>query len=145
MTIAAGANEIDALTMTVTGAVDLVADRRIRDGSPPRSGVSAGLEGWPMRALSGAGTDRPLAAGGGDLTEEVTAYVLDPEAVYGDDFPGETLRVLKENEQRKYGEYRTQRLILHHYRAWRDGEIDEFDRWLSSRATSAEPPLPAPA
>jgi len=28
------------------------------------------------------------------------------------DFPGETFRVLKENEERKYGEYRTRRLVL---------------------------------
>ena len=46
------------------------------------------------------------------LTVEATACVLDPQAVYGDDFPGETLRVLKENEIRKYGENRSQRLVL---------------------------------
>jgi hypothetical protein len=28
------------------------------------------------------------------------------------DFPGETFRVLKENEIRRYGEYRTRRLVL---------------------------------
>jgi len=28
------------------------------------------------------------------------------------DFPGETFRVLKEKEIAKYGEYRTQRLVL---------------------------------
>jgi len=28
------------------------------------------------------------------------------------DFPGETFRVLKEKEIKKYGEYRTQRLVL---------------------------------
>jgi hypothetical protein len=27
-------------------------------------------------------------------------------------FPGETFRVLKENEIRRYGEYRTRRLVL---------------------------------
>jgi hypothetical protein len=30
----------------------------------------------------------------------------------GSDFPGETFRVLKEKEEKKYGEYRTRRLIL---------------------------------
>ena len=30
----------------------------------------------------------------------------------GDDYPSETFRVLKNNEIRKYGEYRTQRLVL---------------------------------
>jgi hypothetical protein len=68
------------------------------------------------------------------LTEEETVYVLDPKAVYGDDFPSETFRVLKENERKKYGEYRTQRLVLEYYRAWQDGDMSAFDRWLSSRA-----------
>jgi hypothetical protein len=70
---------------------------------------------------------------------EETAYVLDPKAVYGTDFPGETFRVLKENELRKYGEYRTQRLILFYYQAWRDGAMSQFDRWLSPRADRPAP------
>jgi hypothetical protein len=32
--------------------------------------------------------------------------------VYGDDFSGETFRVLKEKEIKVYGEYRTRRLVL---------------------------------
>ena len=36
-----------------------------------------------------------------------------------DDFPGETFRVLKEKEERLYGEYRTRRLVLE---AW--GRLD---------------------
>jgi hypothetical protein len=52
--------------------------------------------------------------------------VLDPKAVYGADFPGETFRV-KENERKKYGEYRTERLVLEYYRAWRDGAMSAFD------------------
>jgi hypothetical protein len=46
------------------------------------------------------------------LTEEELRYILDPQDVYGEDFPGETFRVLKEKEIRKYGEYRTKRLVL---------------------------------
>jgi hypothetical protein len=38
--------------------------------------------------------------------------VLDPQEVYGSDFPGETFRVLKEKELKLYGEYRTRRLVL---------------------------------
>lgn len=60
--------------------------------------------------------------------------MLDAKAVYGDDFPRGMVRVLTENEIRKYGEYRTQRLALFYYRAWRDGAMGEFDRWLSPRA-----------
>jgi hypothetical protein len=40
--------------------------------------------------------------------------VLDPQEVYGSDFPwgGETFRVLKEKEIKQYGEFRTRRLVL---------------------------------
>ena len=34
---------------------------------------------------------------------------------FGPDFPGETFRVLKEKEEREYGEYRTRRLV---FKAW---------------------------
>ena len=46
------------------------------------------------------------------LTTEELRYILDPQDVYGSDFPGETFRVLKEKEIRNYGEYRTRRLVL---------------------------------
>ena len=46
------------------------------------------------------------------LTRDELRYILDPSDVYGEDFPGETFRVLKNNEIRKYGEYRTRRLVL---------------------------------
>jgi len=31
---------------------------------------------------------------------------------YGENFPGETFRVLKEKEVKQFGEYRTRRLVL---------------------------------
>ncbi|MDQ1318398.1 MAG: hypothetical protein QG588_2059 [Candidatus Poribacteria bacterium] len=46
------------------------------------------------------------------LTEEELRYILDPQDVYGEDFPGETFRVLKEKEIKLFGEYRTKRLVL---------------------------------
>jgi hypothetical protein len=46
------------------------------------------------------------------LTRDELRYILDPADVYGEDFPSETFRVLKNNEVKKYGEYRTQRLVL---------------------------------
>ena len=46
------------------------------------------------------------------LTRDELRYILDPKAVHGEDFPSESFRVLKENEIKKYGEYRTQRLVL---------------------------------
>ena len=39
-------------------------------------------------------------------------YILDPADVVRAEFPGETFRVLKEKEIKKYGEYRTRRLVL---------------------------------
>lgn len=61
-----------------------------------------------------------------DLTERELADILDPweevrdlldpagyaARVAASTFPGETFRVLKEKEQRMYGEYRTRRLVL---------------------------------
>jgi hypothetical protein len=49
------------------------------------------------------------------LTRDELRYILDPADIYGADFPSETFRVLKNNEMKKYGEYRTQRLVL---QAW---------------------------
>jgi hypothetical protein len=46
------------------------------------------------------------------LTRDELLYILDPEELYGKDFPGETFRVLKNKEMNNYGEYRTKRLIM---------------------------------
>jgi len=46
------------------------------------------------------------------LTRDELRYILDPKEVHGEDFPGETFRVLKEKEIRLYGEFRTRRLVL---------------------------------
>ena len=41
----------------------------------------------------------------------------------GEDYPSETFRVLKNNEEREFGEYRTQQLVL---AAWDALERDEL-------------------
>ena len=78
------------------------------------------LEGCPLppfkwdenrRAVLKAELDAIYAKLYGLTTEELR-YILDPQDVYGPDFPGETFRVLKEKEIRLYGEYRTRRLVL---------------------------------
>lgn len=46
------------------------------------------------------------------LTRQELQYILEPQSVMGEDYPSETFRVLKDNEISKYGEYRTQRLVL---------------------------------
>jgi hypothetical protein len=59
------------------------------------------------------------------LTRDELRYILDPQDVYGEDFPGETFRVLKEKEIKQYGEYRTRRLVLAAWdrlAGWRQGE-----------------------
>lgn len=46
------------------------------------------------------------------LTRDELRYILDPADIYGDDYPSETFRVLKNNEIRQFGEYRIRRLVL---------------------------------
>lgn len=46
------------------------------------------------------------------LTRDELRYILDPADVMGAEYPSETFRVLKNNELREFGEYRTQRLVL---------------------------------
>jgi hypothetical protein len=62
------------------------------------------------------------------LTREELCYVLDPAEVMGPDYPSETFRVLKNNEERAHGEYRTARLVLE---AW-----DRLDRERHSPVAS---------
>jgi hypothetical protein len=46
------------------------------------------------------------------LTRDELRTILDPADLMGPDYPSETFRVLKSNEMRQFGEYRTQRLVL---------------------------------
>ncbi|NTW88117.1 MAG: hypothetical protein HGB26_03120, partial [Desulfobulbaceae bacterium] len=46
------------------------------------------------------------------LTRDELRYILDPADIMGKDYPSETFRVLKNNDIRNFGEYRTQRLVL---------------------------------
>jgi hypothetical protein len=46
------------------------------------------------------------------LARDDLCYVLDPASVMGGDYPSETFRVLKANEEKESGYYRTQHLIL---------------------------------
>lgn len=46
------------------------------------------------------------------LSRDELRYILDPADVLGPDYPTETFRVLRENEIRRFGEYRTRRLVL---------------------------------
>lgn len=57
------------------------------------------------------------------LSRDELRYILDPADIMGEDYPSETFRVLKNKEQKEYGEYRTQRLVLE---AWDQLEIGEL-------------------
>ncbi len=46
------------------------------------------------------------------LSRDELRTILDPADLMGPDDPSETFRVLKNNELRQFGEYRTQRLVL---------------------------------
>ena len=46
------------------------------------------------------------------LTRDELRYILDPGDIHGPDYPSETFRVLKQDEIKRFGEYRTQRLVL---------------------------------
>jgi len=63
------------------------------------------------RALLRAELDAFYARAYG-LTRDELRYVLDPEDAMGPGYPSETFRVLKQNEMRRFGEYRTARLVL---------------------------------
>ena len=56
------------------------------------------------------------------LDTEDLRYILDPEDVCGKGCINETFRVLKDNELRQYGEYRTKRLVLE---AWNKFKYDD--------------------
>jgi hypothetical protein len=46
------------------------------------------------------------------LTRNELRYILDPEDAMGPGYPSETFRVLKTSEIRRFGDYRTARLVL---------------------------------
>ena len=63
-----------------------------------RALLRAELDAWYARAYG--------------LSRDDLRYILDPADLLRPDYPSETFRVLKSNELRKHGEYRTQRLVL---------------------------------
>ena len=74
-----------------------------------RSQLRAELDAWYARAYG--------------LTRDELRYILDPADVMGEGYPSETFRVLKNNEQAEFGEYRTQRLVLEAWDKLESGEL----------------------
>lgn len=56
------------------------------------------------------------------LSRDDLVYILDPAEAMGEDYPSETFRVLKNNDCKEFGEFRTRRLVL-----------EAFDRLRNSR------------
>ena len=82
------------------------------------------------------------------LTREELLYVLDPTFVKTETYPSETFRVLRQNEEERFGEYRTARLVmrpgtrLSRRRRWRERAcLGTFNE----RGTQIAMPLPAAA
>lgn len=57
------------------------------------------------------------------LTRNELRYILDP--IEGEDYPSESFRVLKNNEMRKFEEYRTRSLVL---AAWDQQNSEQLAR-----------------
>lgn len=104
-----------------------------------------GYEGEPFvfdperRAILRAELDARYAKLYG-LNEQELRYILDPADVYGEDYPSESFRVLKEKEIAEFGEYRTQRMVLDAWKAQEEPFVvgDDYKReqsWEDSRST----------
>lgn len=104
-----------------------------------------GYEGEPFvfdperRAILRAELDARYAKLYG-LNEQELTYILDPSAVYGEDYPSESFRVLKEKEIAEFGEYRTMRMILEARKAQETPFVvgNDYKRgqsWDDSRST----------
>jgi hypothetical protein len=88
-----------------------------------RALLRAELDAWYARAYG--------------LTRDELRYVLDPADLMGADYPSETFRVLKSNEEREYGEYRTQRLVLDAWDRMDRGELSKPERYQRPAAAFA--------
>jgi hypothetical protein len=108
-------------------AEDLVSDLPIAiHHSPLTTRGDSPLTPYPFnptrRAILRAELDAWYARAYG-LTRDELRYILDPADLMGEDYPSETFRVLKNKEQKEFGEYRTQRLVL---AAWDQLETGEL-------------------
>ena len=70
------------------------------------------------------------------LSRDDLRYILDPKSVMGPDFPSESFRVLQDSELRRFGEYRTARLVMS---AWQEQELAEITTYVRQATPFAEP------
>ena len=113
-----GAAFIESRVVELTYATQAMAPfaRDLGYDGPPfpwnedrRAQLRAELDAWYARAYG--------------LTRDELRYILDPADVMGEDYPSETFRVLKNNEMKKFGEYRTRRLVLEAWDCLEAGDL----------------------
>jgi hypothetical protein len=75
------------------------------------------------------------------LNRDELRYILDPKDAMGAGYPSETFRVLKNNDIRRYGEYRTARLVLDAWDRMERGEIHDIGTPV---IVPTAQPVPAP-
>jgi hypothetical protein len=95
-----------------------------------RSILRAELDAWYARAYG--------------LSRDELRYILDPTDVMGPDYPSETFRVLRNGEERKFGEYRTGRLILDAWDRMERGELHcpaPYDRSKAPKTDASASPV----
>jgi hypothetical protein len=68
--------------------------------------------GWPVPPLLAARAYQGRNIQYGQKYHSTLNEIFEPTEVMGPGYPSETFRVLKTNELREHGEYRTQRLVL---------------------------------
>lgn len=90
--------------------------------SPKFSNMQPYIYNEERRAVAQAELDAIFAHLYGLNTEDLK-YILDPEDICGSGCINETFRVLKDNETRKYGEYRTKRLVMEAWEKFEFGNI----------------------
>lgn len=73
------------------------------------------------------------------LTRDQLRHILDPADIHGPDYPSETFRVLKKNEEARFGEYRTRRLVLDAWDRLERGELTEAGRPQVQGTTKPKP------
>jgi hypothetical protein len=78
------------------------------------------------------------------LSREELHYVLDPADAKGAGYPSETFRVLKTKEEARFGEYRTQRLVLEAWDRLAGTQIGAAAPTVVTLPTPMRPPQPQP-
>jgi hypothetical protein len=88
-----------------------------------RAFLRAELDAWYGRAYG--------------ITRDELRYILDPADVMGPDYPSETFRVLKNSEIKRYGEYRTRRLVLEAWDRMEAGDLPAPQPYSAAQATAS--------